>query len=285
MIPESFEYQKANTVDEAIEAIKDEFDAKIMAGGHSLLPAMKLRLSAPSKVVDISKIKELKYIKEEGDTIVIGATSTHHDIATSDVVKSKAPLLAQAAGLIGDIQVRNKGTIGGALAHADPAADYPASMLALEATFALKGPNGERIVPASDFFTGLFMTALEDGEILTEIRIPALPAHTASVYTKFMQPASRYAIVGCAAIVTKSNGVCDDVKVAFTSVGETAFRDSSVEGALKGKAPDSATIEAASSKAAEGVDILEDHFASEKYRKHLAKIYAKRALTEVVGML
>ncbi len=284
MIPNAFDYIRANSVEEAIQLLQEHsMDAKILAGGHSLLPAMKLRLSIPTKLIDIARISGLRYIKEDGDKILIGAATTHQDLVASKLIQEKVPLISQAGATIGDVQVRNVGTLGGSLAHADPAADWPASMLATEAEIVVKGPNGERVIPASDFFTGIFMTALEEDEILTEIRVPVTPADTRSTYVKFVQPASRFAIVGCAVMIKRSNGVCEDVKVAFTGVSESAFRDSAVEQALTGKAPDLATIEAATQQAAEGVSIMSDHFASEEYRKHLAKVYAKRALMEIAN--
>jgi aerobic carbon-monoxide dehydrogenase medium subunit len=280
MIPSEFQYIRANSIEEAISLLK-EGDAKLLAGGHSLIPAMKLRLNSPAKLIDISRIAEMKGIKQEDGELVIGAMTTHYEIMTNDLVNKHLPILAQAAELIGDVQVRNKGTLGGSLAHADPAADWPASMLATDAVIVLAGAKGKRAIKAVDFFTGFFMTALEEGEIVTQIRIPMPSANTKSAYLKFMQPASRFAIVGCAVVMT-GNGTVDDIKVAFTGVSETPFRDTAVENALKGKKADAESIKNAADQAAEGVSILSDHFASEEYRKHLAKVYAKRALSEVL---
>ncbi|TAH20119.1 MAG: xanthine dehydrogenase family protein subunit M [Cytophagales bacterium] len=279
MIPSEFDYIKAKSIDEAISLLKDG-DAKLLAGGHSLIPAMKLRLNRPTKLIDISRIAEMKGIKQEDGELVIGAMTTHYEIMTNDLIKKHLPILSQAAELIGDVQVRNKGTLGGSLAHADPSADWPASMLVTDAVIVVAGAKGKRAIKAGDFFTGFFMTALEEGEIVTQIRIPLPSANTKSAYVKFMQPASRFAIVGCAVVVT-GNGSIDDIKVAFTGVSESAFRDTAVENALKGKKADTETIKNAADQAAEGVSILSDHFAGEEYRKHLAKVYAKRALTEV----
>ncbi|MFQ5639213.1 MAG: FAD binding domain-containing protein [bacterium] len=285
MIPSAFEYHRATTVDEAINLLKMHgAEAKLLAGGHSLLPAMKLRLSAPGNLIDIGHISELKYIRDDGGLIAIGATATHDMIASSTEVQAKAPALAKTAGLIGDLQVRNKGTIGGSLAHADPAADYPAYLLAADAEMVVKGPNGQRTIAAADFFQDVYVTNLQDDEILTEVRVPALSTKTGSSYQKFEQPASRFAIVGCAAIVTKDNGACSRVRVAFTGVSNSVFRDSGVEDALTGQAPSEAHIAAAAEKAAAGVVVLSDHFASEDYRRHLAGVYAKRALTEAAGL-
>lgn len=280
MIPSEFQYIRANSIEEAISLLKDG-DAKLLAGGHSLIPAMKLRLNSPAKLIDISRIAEMKGIKQEDGELVIGAMTTHYEIMVNSLVNKHLPILAQAAELIGDVQVRNKGTLGGSLAHADPSADWPASMLATDAVIVLAGAKGKRAIKAVDFFTGFFMTALEEGEIVTQIRIPMPSANTKSAYLKFMQPASRFAIVGCAVVIT-GNSTIDDIKVAFTGVSETAFRDTAVENALKGKKASAESIKNAADQAAEGVSILSDHFASEEYRKHLAKVYAKRALSEVL---
>jgi carbon-monoxide dehydrogenase medium subunit len=280
MFPNTFEYTKANTVDEALAALNGE--AKFLAGGQSLLAAMKLRLNNPEKLVDITKIAELKGIKEQGNEIVIGAGTTHNEIVKSSLIQSKLPILAQAGGLIGDIQVRNVGTLGGSLAHADPAADWPASLLACEATIVVKGSGGSRSIKAADFFTGLFATALQEGELITEVRVPIPASGTVDAYMKFMQPASRFAIVGCAVVLTKNGSTIQNARIGFTGVSEFAFRDSAVENALNGQTLNEATIQAAAQKAVEGVSILSDHFASEEYRKHLAKVYCKRTLMSLI---
>jgi carbon-monoxide dehydrogenase medium subunit len=197
MIPVAFDYQKVKTIDEAIAALSNA-DSKILAGGHSLLPAMKLRLSQPSKLVDIAGISEIKGIREEDGEIVIGAGATHADIANDDLIKRELSFFAQGASLIGDVQIRNYGTIGGSLAHADPAADWPALVLAADAAIEVKGRSGKRRIKATDFFTGLFSTSLQDDEIIIAIRVPVPPNGTKTTYQKFEQPASRFAIVGCA---------------------------------------------------------------------------------------
>lgn len=283
MIPSNFNYHKAQSVDDAIAQLGEYgSDGKILAGGHSLIPAMKLRLSNPGTVIDIARLSELRFIREEGGTIVIGAASTHNDIATSALIQSKLSMMSSGAGRIGDIQVRNMGTIGGSIAHADPAADWPALLLAANASIVMKSASGERKVDASDFFTGFYTTALEANEIITEIRISPADG-TNSVYEKFYQPASRFAIVGCAVAASLSYGNVESISVAFTGVSDCAFRDTNVENALKGKALNAENIAAAAELAAQGVDFLSDHFASEEYRKHLAKVYAKRALTALMG--
>lgn len=281
MIPNSFNYQKAQSVDEAIALLNAAEDGKLLAGGHSLIPALKLRLNQVGTLIDIAKIPTLNFIREEGHEVVIGAATTHHAIATSALIKDKISMIAEGADLIGDVQVRNVGTIGGSIAHADPAADWPGLLVGSRANIVLQGPNGVRAVNAKDFFNGFYSTALEETELITEIRIPIPPANTQTTYHKFMQPASRYAIVGCAVMVTRENGICTNVTVAFTGVGEYAFRDTTVELALTGKELTPENIKSATDQAANGIDIMSDHFASEKYRQHLARVYAKRALSSI----
>lgn len=266
MIPAKFDYIKAESVHEAVTLLdKHGYDAKIIAGGHSLLPAMRLRLNRPEVVIDISKIDGLDTITEDGDEIVIGTNCTHQQIATSDLIQGKLSILSDTAKMIGDIQVRNKGTIGGSLAHADPAADYPATILATEARIVVQGPDGERTIEATDFFEGIYTTVLEDNEIITAIRIPKV---SKGVYVKFFQSASRFAVVGCAAV---KDG--DGVKVGLTGVSDAAYRASAVEEAYSGNAAEAAA------HAVDDVDVLGDNFASTEYRSHLAKVYVERALS------
>ena len=282
MIPESFDYQRAGSVREALTLLKQHGEnAKVLAGGHSLIPTMKLRLANPGTLIDIGAISELKYINDKGDYLAIGAGTTHLMVETSSLVQQKAPALSQAAGQIGDVQVRNRGTIGGVLAHSDPQADYPGVVLALNATIVAEGSGGERTIEAVDYFTGLWETALGENEILTEVRIPVDSANANSCYLKFPQPASRYPYVGCAVAMDKSGGNCSEVRVGFSGVAETAFRDSGVEDAIKGQALKDETIAAASAKAAEGRTVLSDYFVSEEYRRAMAQVYAKRALTQL----
>ncbi len=280
MIPNTFEYHRAASVDEALSLMaRHGIDAKLLAGGHSLLPAMKLRLNQPGVLIDIGRIAALRFIKKEGGSLVIGAGATHDDIANSELARSTYSMLSEAAGLIGDVQVRNKGTLGGSLAHADPAADWPAVMIAADAKIELKGLNGSRTVAAEDFFTGFFTTALGADEIITAIRIPEPPKGANSAYKKFIQPASRFAIVGCAAVATMQEGVCQKVRVAFTGLSDTAFRAANIEAALTGKKPTEENIAEAAKNAGEGMMVMSDHFASEEYRLHLARVFARRALT------
>jgi carbon-monoxide dehydrogenase medium subunit len=277
MIPVVFDYQKVNTIDEAIAALSSP-DSKILAGGHSLIPAMKLRLNQPSKLVDIAGISELKGIEEEDGEIVIGAGTTHAEIANDDLIKRELSFFAQAASIIGDIQIRNYGTIGGSLAHADPAADWPPLVLAADAAIEVKGKNGNRRIKATEFFTGLFSTSLQDDEIITSIRIPVPANGTKTSYQKFEQPASRFAIVGCA-VMRLAHG---NTNIAFTGVADHAFRDVHAEQALSGKTIDNDSIHAAVNASLQHIDIMSDRFASKTYRRHLAKVYLKKALEAVM---
>ncbi len=282
MIPESFDYQRASSVSEAISLLQQHGeDAKIVAGGHSLVPTMKLRLATPGTLIDIGGISELKYINDKGDHLAIGAGATHWMIESSDLIQKKAPGLSQAAAQVGDVQVRNRGTIGGVLAHSDPQADYPGVVLALDATLVVEGSSGERTIAVSDYFTGLWETALGDDELLTEVRIPTDSANANSCYLKFPQPASRYPYVGCAVAMDSSAGSCSDVRVGFSGVGETAFRDSGIEDALRGNTLNESAIASASAKAADGRSVLSDVFVSEEYRRAMAQVYVKRALTQL----
>jgi carbon-monoxide dehydrogenase medium subunit len=273
MIPVAFDYQKAKTVDEAIAALAGG-EGKILAGGHSLIPALKLRLNRPAKLIDIAGITALKGIREEDGEIVIGAATTHAEIGSNKLLKSRLPFFGQAASQIGDLQVRNFGTIGGSLAHADPAADWPAPVLASDAAIELQGPAGKRRLKATEFFTGFFSTALKDGEIITTIRVPIPNEGAKTTYQKFSQPASRFAVVGCAAIRFPDG----KINIAFTGVGEYAFRDAGAEKALSGQAISDETIKNAQMAALQNITGLSDHFASEEYRRHLARVYLKKAL-------
>ena len=271
MYAANFDYVRPASVDEAIALLKKHGDeAKLLAGGHSLIPAMKLRLARPSVVVDIARIPGLSYIRESSGRIAIGATTTHYAIETSDVLKEKSPLLAEVASHIGDAQVRNKGTIGGSLVHADPAADYPASILALEAEIDLVGPKGTRTVKAADFFVDLLQTAAAADEILTEIRVPATAASVA--YIKTEQKASGFALAGVAVVASP-----DGVRVGVTGVAAKAYRASAVEQTL-GRQRTADAIALAASHAADGIEALSDIHASAEYRAHLARVNTRRAL-------
>ena len=250
MYAAEFDYVRASSIDEAISIKGENDDSSFLAGGHSLIPMMKLRLSTPQKLIDISGLDQLKNISKNGSYVRIGALCTHKQCAESEIILSSCPALSDAASVIGDPHVRNKGTIGGALAHSDPQADYPGAVLALNASFVLKGPSGERTIDAADYFTGLWETALGENEILTEVRIPVDSANANSCYLKFPQPASRYPYVGCAVAMDNSGGNCSEVRVGFSGVAESAFRDSGVEDAIRGQALKDETIAAASATAA-----------------------------------
>ncbi len=276
MIPNSFDYKKATSVDEAISLLGD--DVQILGGGHSLIPTLKLRLNAPGTLVDISKIESLKVIRDNENSITIGGGATHASIAADAALSEHAPMMTQAAKEIGDIQVRNFGTIGGSMAHADPAADWPAVLLACDANVVIQGKGGKREVDIDQFFKGFYETALADGEIITAVRIPKMASNRHSVYVKFKQPASRFAIVGCAVGIEMEGGVVKSARIGMTGVGESAYRAMNVEKALVGQALTAESIEAAVKNVTEGAEVMSDHYASQKYRTHLAHVYVKRAL-------
>jgi aerobic carbon-monoxide dehydrogenase medium subunit len=271
-------------VQDAIALLAKDADAKLIAGGHSLLPTMKLRLASPSMLVDLGGVKELHGIRRDGDSLAIGALTTHREIEFSNELKTACPILPEAAAQIGDPLVRNRGTIGGSVAHADPAADFPAVLLALDAAIQVEGSNGRRTIAAGDFFLDLFMTALQPGELLTGINVPAAqPAGTGMAYEKFAHPASRYAIVGVAAVVRVEGGVCRGARVAVTGAATHAMRLSKVEAALVGKALNDQTLAAACQNVIAADDLLSDQFASSEYRAHLAAVLSRRALTRAAA--
>ncbi|MBI4562937.1 MAG: xanthine dehydrogenase family protein subunit M [Candidatus Rokubacteria bacterium] len=285
MYPAQFDYHTPSTVQEAVSLLgRFKDDAKLLAGGHSLIPMMKLRLAQPKHLIDLRKVPGLSGIREEGGGIVIGALTTHWQVESSTLLKQKCPLLPEAAGQIGDPQVRNLGTIGGSLAHADPAADYPAAAIALGAELVTEGSKGKRTIKVDDFFKGLLTTALQPDEILTEILVPAPAAGTGMAYMKFPHPASRFAVVGVAAAVTvDARGSCSKAGVAVTGAGTRAVRAKGVEALLAGKTLDTATIQAAAEKAADGVDVQADLQGSVEYKTHLLKVFCRRALEAALG--
>jgi carbon-monoxide dehydrogenase medium subunit len=279
MFAPSFEYYRAKTLNEALALLRKKKDAKPLAGGHSLLPAMKLRLSSPSALVDISRLTALSGIKAGKSALKVGALTTHAAIAASKDVKKLCPVLAETAALIGDLQVRNRGTIGGSLAHADPAADFPTVIVALGATLEAVGGPGKRQIPAEKFFKDLFTTALKPKELLTAINVPAMKAGTGGAYLKHRHPASSYAVVGVAAVVTLKNGACSRVSLVVGGVTPNPLRAKGAEAALTGKAPTKENFAAAAEKVAEAIsDPLGDVYASGEYRVHLAKVLTARAL-------
>lgn len=279
MIPAAFEYHRATSLADATKVLaRHQPDAKVLAGGHSLIPVMKLRLATPSMVVDIGGLKDLRYVKRTKKHLTIGALTTHADVARSEEVQKSYRGLAEAAAAIGDVQVRNCGTIGGSIAHADPSADYPAAVLAFEAEITVKSSTGARTIPAFKFYTGLFTTELAPDEIVTEIRFPDAAA-LRSAYEKFAHPASGFAVVGvCAVVELDKKGACRQARFAATGVSDHPVRLSSVETALRGKPWDEATIRAACDKADQDVkDVREDLFARADYRRHLLRVVARRA--------
>ncbi len=282
MIATTFEYQRAASVDEAIQKLQAAGGrAKLVAGGHSLVPLMKLRLSEPAVLIDIARIPGLAGIRETGGQIEIGAGTVHTDVAASPLLRAQCPALADTAGEIGDPQVRNRGTLGGSLAHSDPSADYPAVMLALDATILLKGPNGARSVKASAFFQDLFTVDLAPNELIVGVQIAPLKA---AAYAKLHQRASHYAIVGVAAALDVKDGVIQSARVGITGAGSHATRLANVEQALGGKPLSAATIESAAAVAGAGMtDVNADIHASEAYRRAMIPVFTRRALTAAMA--
>jgi aerobic carbon-monoxide dehydrogenase medium subunit len=268
MIPARFDYEVAGSVDEAVELLGSRDDAKLLAGGHSLLPLMKLRFARPDLIVDIGRLSDLSYVRDDGDRVAIGALTRHHDVANDGVLLASCELVSHTAGLIGDPQVRHRGTIGGSVAHGDPASDLPAVLLALDAELVVRGPGGERTVAAGEFFHGLFQTALGEQDVLTEVRVPKLDG-AGWAYEKFNRRAQDWATVGAA--VVRQNG---SARVALTNMGSTPVRASAVEEALASGSDAAAAAE----RAGEGTSPPSDTFGSAEYRKHLASVLVRRAL-------
>ena len=278
MIPQNFEYSAPANLQEALGLLSGE-NVKVLAGGMSLIPLMKLRLAAPEQLVDLGRIPDLNTIREDKGTLRVGATTTHYQVESSALVRSRCPLLAEAAAHIGDIQVRNMGTIGGSIAHADPAADYPASLLALEAKVFLVSAKSQREIPIDRFFVDTFTTELQPGEIIREVAVPVEDQSTGTSYQKMVQPASGFALVGVAARVRKAGGKVTMARIGVTGLSGKPYRAASVEKALEGTAGGAADIQKAAALVADGVDANSDLHASADYRKHLARIYTMRALT------
>jgi carbon-monoxide dehydrogenase medium subunit len=283
MIPAEFDYLKPATVDDAVAALAEAGEeAKVLAGGHSLLPVLRLRLASPSLLVDLDGLDQLRGVRTDGDTLVIGAMTTHAEVAADPQVAGSALLLSQAAASIGDRQVRHRGTIGGSLAHADPAGDLPTVAVALDAELVLAGPSGRRMVPASEFFVDYFTTALRPDELLVEVRVPRLPGWGAH-YAKVSRTAQAWATVAVAAAVRRDNGTITQARVALTNMGPTPVRSSTVERALAGGAVDG--IAAAADLAPQGTSPPSDTTASAAYRTHLATVLTRRALAAAAGAL
>ena len=282
MIPPAFDYIAPQSLAEAVRAlVAHGEEAKLLAGGHSLLPLLKLRLANPKLLIDLSKIPGLSNISQQDDKIVVGALTTHYQIESSELLKTKCPLLPQTARAIGDVQVRNRGTIGGSLAHADPSADWPAAILALGGELKLSGPKGERRIAVEEFFLGAMTTVVEPTEILTEIRVPVSPRRCGSAYLKMAQQASGFAIVGVAVwLRVAQDGRCEDIGVGVTGLSEKPFRARTVESRLRGNKLTPKLIEESAAQVAEGNDPMEDLHASAKFRAHLAQVYTSRAIEE-----
>jgi len=285
MIPAAFQYVRPTTVDEALQAIAaGGEDVKILAGGQSLIPVMRLRLAAPETVVDLGRVSELRGVRDDGDAIVIGAMTTHHDVMTDPLVQQHAPLIAEATETVADRQVRARGTFGGALAHADPAGDLPAVALALDAEFVVVGPNGRRTVAAADFFVDYLTTALEEGELLVEIRVPKLAGQWGMHYEKFNRVAQAWSIVAVAAVVRREDGHIAEARIGLTNMGPTPIRARAAEAALAGADASAEAIAQAARSAAEGTSPSSDLNGQADYRRHLAQVLTRRAVTAAAGL-
>jgi aerobic carbon-monoxide dehydrogenase medium subunit len=285
MIPAAFEYARPTTVDEALQAIAaGGEDVKILAGGQSLIPVMRLRLAAPSTVVDLGRVAELRGVRDDGDAIAIGAMTTHAEVLADPLIAQHAPLIAEATGTVADRQVRHRGTFGGALAHADPAGDLPAVALALDADFVIAGPSGRRTVPAREFFVDYLTTALGEGELLVEVRIPKLSGTWGMHYEKFQRVAQAWSIVAVAAAVRRENGHIAEARIGLTNMGPTPLRATATEAALAGAEASADAIAAAAAQAAEGTSPSSDLNAAADYRQHLARVLTRRAVAKAAGL-
>ncbi len=284
MIPASFEYFAPKSTEEALKLLATHgADAKLLAGGHTLIPLLKLRLATPKYLVDLRHVPGLTQVEERDGRLEIGAMVTHASIETSDLLRRACPLLPETAAEIGDVQVRNCGTIGGSLAHSDPAADYPAAVLALDAEIVAQGTGGTRTIRAEEFFVDLLTTALAPGELLVAVRVAPLGPRTGSAYLKVHHPASGFAVVGVGAVVTLAgNGEVASARIGVTGMAANAFRARAAEERLRGRKPDANTLRAAAEKITEGVEVLEDLHASAEYRAELGRVYGRRALARTV---
>jgi carbon-monoxide dehydrogenase medium subunit len=280
MIPAQFEYVAPKTLEDALRLVERHGDeAKILAGGHSLLPLMKLRLAQPRYIIDIGRLRNMNYVREENGHIAIGALTTHAEIEGSTLLRSKCPLLAETAAVIGDAQVRNRGTLGGSLAHADPAADYPAAALALDVEIIAASTAGTRTIPVAEFFVDMLTTTLRPGEILSQVRVAPLAPQTGTAYEKLHQPASGFAIVGVAVRLTiGKDGTIEEAAVGVTGLGPKAFRAAAAEKILRGKKASVKLFVDAARYTAQGIEPLSDLHASADYRREMAAVYTRRAL-------
>ena len=284
MFPASFGYVAAHSVEEALQLLsRHGDDAKLLAGGHSLIPAMKLRLASPRYLIDLGSVPGLRSVRGDGEFLAIGALTVHADVAASELVRKHLPGLADAASMIGDVQVRNRGTIGGSVAHADPAADLPVILTALNASFVLQSPSSNRTVAADDFFIDFFTTAITANEVLTEIRVPLLSSSTGTAYAKLPHPDSGYVVVSAGVLINRQpSGRCASARIALGGMGGKPIRATASEAALQGHPLTPEAIAAAAAKAAEGTDPDDDSYASADYKRQVATVYARRAIEAAV---
>jgi aerobic carbon-monoxide dehydrogenase medium subunit len=282
MFPASFGYVAARSVEEALELMaKHGEEGKLLAGGHSLLPAMKLRLQSPRMLIDLGTVAGLRGVRQDNAELVIGALTVHTDVAASELVRKHLPGLADAASAIGDVQVRNRGTIGGSVAHADPGADFPVILTAVNASFILQSRAGARTVAADEFFTDFFATVMNPNEILTEIRVPLPAPAEGTAYAKFPHPASGYVVVSAGALIAReASGSCAAARIAIGGLGATPVRAAAAEQELRGKALSEQNIAAAAARAGEGTDPVEDSYASAEYKRHVVTVYARQAIEQ-----
>jgi carbon-monoxide dehydrogenase medium subunit len=281
VIPAKFDYEVAESVEHAIELLGSREEAKLLAGGHSLLPLMKLRLARPELLVDVGRLSDLSYVRDAGERLAIGALTRHHDLERDPLLQEHCPIVCYAAGLVGDPQVRHRGTIGGSSAHGDPASDLPTVLLALDAELVARGPDGERTIAAADFFTGFLETTLGPQEVLTEIRVPKLGTWKGWSYVKFNRRAQDWATVGVAAITRREDGKVEDAAIGLTNMGATPLRARAAEQALAGASVDE--VASAAESAAEGTSPPSDSNGSAEYRQHLARVLTRRALEEALS--
>lgn len=284
MFPASFGYVAARSVDEALQLLeKHGEEGKLLAGGHSLIPAMKLRLTSPRTLIDLGTVPGLSGIRVDGGNLIIGVLTVHTDVAASDLVRKHLPGLADAAAVIGDVQVRNRGTIGGSVAHADPAADLPVILTALNAALVVRSSSGSRVIAVDEFFTDFYTTAMTANEILTEIRVPVPASGCGTAYAKLPHPASGYVVVSAGVMITRqSSGTCLTARVAMGGLGSGPVRAIAVEMELQGKPLTPQVIAAAAAKAAEETDPVEDSYAGADYKRHVATVYARKAIEAAV---
>lgn len=284
MIPSQMNYVRAESVEEAVSLLEESNgEGTILAGGHSLLPLLKFRITEPGVLVDISRIPGLSGARVEDDRLVLGALTTHYDVSVNDLVKEHIPALATSASVIGDLQIRNRGTIGGNIAHGDPVADYPAVALALDAELTIHSEDGVDTTPIEGFVLGPLITMIPENGVVKEVSFEIPPTHTKQTYLKFFHPATAYPVVGVAAVAGVNDaGEIDYVRVGVTGAGDVAYRAREVEEALEGKKPTAELMKGAAQLAAEDGEMGEDLFASEEYREHLTKVYVERALKEIL---